>query len=131
MRTGRNGFTLLEVILGLILAGLLAMLVSTYLSRGITSPDEPILRVQRAATLANGMEAVLRDYAGMSTHTAADMTSFAARVGNFQANYGAYCADCTGSVATITLGGLSNAQLVTITNGSGQSLSHVFTVQDY
>lgn len=131
MRTGRNGFTLLEVVLGLILAGLLAMLVSTYLSRGITSPDTPILRIQRAATLANGMEAVLRDYAGMSTHTDTDMTGFAARVNSFQANYGAYCADCTGSAATITLGGLSNARLVTITNGSGQSLSHVFTVQDY
>ena len=56
MRTGQSGFTLLEVILGLILAGLLAMLVSTYLSRGIASPDVPILRVQRAATLANGMK---------------------------------------------------------------------------
>ena len=47
MTKRHNGFTLLEVILALILAGLLVMLMSAYLSRSIVSPDVPLVRVQR------------------------------------------------------------------------------------
>jgi len=131
MTTRRNGFTLLEVVLALILAGLLVMLMSAYLSRSVVSPDTPLVRVQRTATLSNAMEAVARDYGQGATHSAADLAALASRVGAFQANYGAYCSTCTGATSTLTLGPLDNALLVTIADGNGQSISRVFTVLDY
>ncbi len=131
MTRQRHGFTLLEVILALILAGLLVMLMSAYLSRSVVSPDAPLVRVQRTAILANAMEAVARDYGQGATHSASDLAALASRVGAFQTNYSAYCSSCTGATSTITLGPLDNALLVTITDGNGQSLSRVFTVLDY
>ncbi|OIO05618.1 MAG: hypothetical protein AUJ49_01015 [Desulfovibrionaceae bacterium CG1_02_65_16] len=126
-----RGFTLVEVIATLILAGLFAMMLASYLSKDIVFAHVPFQRLQKAAELSNAMEAVIRDDETMTTKTAADLTALAAKVNNFNANYGAYCATCTGSAATTTVGLLPDAILVTITNSQGETASHVFTVQNY
>jgi len=133
MKCARNaqGFTLVEIIATLIVAGLLAMMVASYLSRDILSAHVPIQRLQQASALSNAMEAVSRDYGTMPTKTAADLNTFAAKVNAFNANYGTYCPACTGTAAVTTVGLLTDTVLVTITNGQGEKAYHVFSVQNY
>lgn len=126
-----HGFSLLEVIVTLVLAGLLASAALTYFDTTTTNSALPFIRMQNATHMGNAMEAICRDYEALGTKSAADLAALAAKVNSFSANYGSYCSGCTAQASTATVGGLNNALLVKLTNAQGESTYHLFTVQDY
>jgi prepilin-type N-terminal cleavage/methylation domain-containing protein len=131
IRNSRNGFTLLELIVAIVLASLLGALLAAVFQKQIVGAYTPVQTLQNSIQTANAMEAICADYDALSTKSASDLSSLAAKVNNFSANYGTYCPTCSGSAATTTVGSLSDGILVTVTNSKGGTAKHVFTVQNY
>jgi prepilin-type N-terminal cleavage/methylation domain-containing protein len=127
----KNGFTLLEAIIGIVLAALLAAALLPLFQKGILSAYKPINNLKGAVQVSNAMEAIINDYESISTKNAANLNALAAKVNNFSANYGTYCSDCTASATTTTVGLLTDSILVTVSNSNGGTAKHVFTVQSY
>lgn len=131
MRRVPAGFSLVEVIVTLVLAGLLAVGIVTFFDRQIVGAYVPYQRMQNATQLSSAMEAVIRDYEGLSTKSSANLTGFASKVNNFSANYGTWCPTCNATASTVAVGSLSGQVLVAISNKAGETTYHLFTVQDY
>jgi prepilin-type N-terminal cleavage/methylation domain-containing protein len=130
-RNAPGGFTLVEIIAALVLAALLAGIAATIFDRQIVAAYKPAQNLRNALQVTSAMEAISRDYDALATKSASDLTSLAGKVNSFNANYGTYCATCTASAATTTVGSLNNALLVTVTHPDGGTAYHVFTVQAY
>jgi len=131
IRNGRNGFTLLEVIVAIVLAALLGTLLAAVFQKQIVGSHNPVQTLQNSIQTANAMEAICADYDALSTKSSSELSGLAAKVNTFSANYGGYCPTCSGSAATTTVGSLSDSVLVTVTNSKGGTVKHVFTVQSY
>jgi prepilin-type N-terminal cleavage/methylation domain-containing protein len=56
------GFTLIEVIVGLVVAAIMASMVYTYFGSALTQSSVPIARLQKASNLQQVMENIVADY---------------------------------------------------------------------
>jgi len=130
-RRPTHGFTLVEVIVTIIVAGLFAALLLAQFDLKITDSHEPLQRMQASEELSNAMEAIVKDYDTMTAKSTSDMALFTAKVNNFSTAYSQYAQNCTAAATTLQVGELPDAVLVTVTHNRGEKVFHVFTVQSY
>jgi prepilin-type N-terminal cleavage/methylation domain-containing protein len=62
LRNKQAGFTLIEYIVGLVIAGIVAAMVYTFFGTALTQSGVPLLRLQKEADLAKVMENITEDY---------------------------------------------------------------------
>jgi len=124
-------FTLVEVIVTLVIAGIFASMVATFFSLSTISSYKPIQRLEKSVQLNNAMEVITRDYDAMTTKNAGDLTTFSAKINQFSNNYGNICPACNGSAVTQTVGLLQNVTVVTVVNDQNEKLTHIFTILSY
>jgi prepilin-type N-terminal cleavage/methylation domain-containing protein len=58
----KNGFTLIEVIITIVIASILGMVIFTYLGNVLTKGHEPIGQVRNFGQAVEGMERVVENY---------------------------------------------------------------------
>ena len=126
----KNGFTLLEIIAIFVIGAILAVMTMPYFYSGALKSSTPIERLKDSSYLNQAMEAVVAyhdlNYASPSSSS---LTTFASNITSFLSN-NSLCQDCSVTTTTVTVGGLTNALLVTITSSSGEKIYHLFTVQN-
>jgi prepilin-type N-terminal cleavage/methylation domain-containing protein len=62
VKKSERGFTLLEYIVALVIAAIVAAMVYTYFGQAITKSSDPIFRFQKASNLRQVMENIVSDY---------------------------------------------------------------------
>ena len=62
VRNRRAGFTLIEFIVGLVIAAIVASMVYSFFGSALTQSGLPILRLQKASNLSSVMENIVADY---------------------------------------------------------------------
>ena len=78
---GRNGFTLLEVIISLILASILGVMLVSFMGSTVVQSANPVLLSQNGAYLNQIMENMGADYKYLMGTSTTPLTIFIARVG--------------------------------------------------
>ncbi|MEI6313295.1 MAG: prepilin-type N-terminal cleavage/methylation domain-containing protein [Syntrophus sp. (in: bacteria)] len=78
---GRNGFTLLEVIISLILASILGVMLVSFMGSTVVQSANPVLLSQNGAYLNQIMENMGADYKYLMATSSTPLTIFIARVG--------------------------------------------------
>jgi type II secretory pathway pseudopilin PulG len=119
-----QGFSLIEIILLIVLSGILAVMVLPYFFSGSISSNTPVERLETSAGLNKAMEAIISDY---ENNFKMDMNGLITKVNSFSEKYSSYCATCSATAKTITIGDLTDAVLVTVTSSNNEKLYHVFT----
>lgn len=76
-----QGFTLIEVIIALIVAGILAAMLVTYMGTGVAQSANPVIMAQNGSFLNQIIENMTADYKKLMAEDATPMTTFIARVG--------------------------------------------------
>jgi type II secretory pathway pseudopilin PulG len=133
-----SGFSLLELVITIVLAGFVMMMISPFFQSGITESHRPALRLQDAVALQRAMENMNGAY-GMSNKTTTALQTLSTSIGavgsSFNNQYGAYQVLENGY---ISFNGGGNEQSggttilkVTIcsTANPGTQLTQLFTVQ--
>jgi type II secretory pathway pseudopilin PulG len=139
----REGFTLVEVILGLIITGILGALLVTTLQTALTQSGQDVLTVRNAYNLEAVMENINSDYIGMinpqatGTSILDDLMSNLGTANYYHSSY-SYSVDSMirfndfvdGADPDTLVPGTSNANggilRVTISDASGMTLSALF-----
>ena len=78
---GRNGFTLLEVIISLIVASILGVMLVSFMGSTVVQSANPVLLSQNGAYLNQIMENMGADYKYLMATSSTPLTIFIARVG--------------------------------------------------
>ena len=78
---GRNGFTLLEVIISLILASILGVMLVSFMGSTVVQSANPVLLSQNGAYLNQIMENMGADYKYLMATSSTPLTTFIANVG--------------------------------------------------
>jgi prepilin-type N-terminal cleavage/methylation domain-containing protein len=130
----RCGFTLIEVIVVLIVAGIFSAIVIPLFRSGVTTSSIPMSRLNSSMNLNAAISMIVSDYETNSCCNVKDsnsLTALKARIQDFSTNYGAYCSTCSATVTyPATVGSLTNAMIVTVTNSeTNEKVTHVFTIQ--
>lgn len=130
----RFGFTLIEVIVVLVVAGIFAAIVIPLFRAGVTTSSVPMSRFNSSMNLNAAMSMIVSDYETNSCCNVKDSNSLTAlktRIENFSTNYGSYCSTCSAKVTyPTTVGSLTNVMIVTVTNSeTNEKVTHVFTIQ--
>ena len=81
MKLRNQGFTLIEVIIALIVASILAAMLVTYMGTGVVQSANPVITAQNGSYLNQIMENMTADYKKLMAENATPMTTFIDRVG--------------------------------------------------
>ena len=87
----QNGFSLLEVIVTLVVAGILAAMLVQFMGANITRSVTPVVNVQNAYAAESVMESMLADYKKLLVQDIAPMATFKSRVDS--GYYGTYAVE--------------------------------------
>lgn len=84
---GRNrGFTLLEVIIALVVASILAAMLVSFMGSGVVQSVNPVLQARNGAYLNQIMENMTADYKYLMSTDATPLNTFSTRVGDVNAS---------------------------------------------
>ena len=78
----RPGFTLLEVIVAMTLAAIMAAMLVPYMGTILVNSTEPVIMVQRNATLTRVMENMATDYKALMATDLTPLTTLTSRIQN-------------------------------------------------
>ena len=123
----RNGFTLIEVLLTLILVGLLAGMVVPYFLSGVTHTADPIVNMPSPLSVQGIMANVVQGYYSSPVYQH-DLTQMSASITS--GNYGLTANHTIAKDLTFKFdpADVSTALKVTITdNASHQTVTYIFT----
>jgi prepilin-type N-terminal cleavage/methylation domain-containing protein len=83
MKTAKNtiGFTLIEVIVAIVILGIMATMLVTFMNASVTRSAEPVLIAQRGAYLNSIMENMTADFKELMATDESPMATFRSRVG--------------------------------------------------
>lgn len=128
---GTFGFTLIEIILLLVFAGLISSMTLSYFISGASTSNKPVDRLAASALLNKAMEIIVKDYNANITKNEAGINTLAGKINKCGTNEDTtdYCSGCTGKVEKVTVGPLTDSRLLTLTR-NGENIYHVFTVQE-
>ncbi len=135
----KRGFTLIEVIAALIVAGLMGAMLVAFLGSGVMRSADPVILAQNGAYLNEIMESMVADYKRLQTTNPGPtgLQTFASRVNSMPADYGSgYTATArwitipaTGANVTATSGscaGTSNCNLQVSVSYKGLTVTEIF-----
>ena len=78
----RPGFTLLEVIVAMTLAAIMAAMLVPFMGANMMRSAEPVIMVQRNAALTQAMENIANDYKALMATDTTPLTTLATRIQN-------------------------------------------------
>lgn len=78
---GRKGFTLLEVIVGLVVLAVMAAMLVTFMGTGVVQSANPVLLAQNGAYINQIVENMSADYKYLMSTNASPLSTFITRVG--------------------------------------------------
>jgi prepilin-type N-terminal cleavage/methylation domain-containing protein len=81
-KSGPTGFTLVEVIVSLIVAGILAAMLVTFMGSSVAQSANPVVQSQNGAYLNQIMENMTADYKKLMAESASPISTFMSRVGS-------------------------------------------------
>ena len=133
-----SGFTLLELVITIVLAGLVMMMISPFFQSGVTESHRPALRLQDAVALQRTMETMNGAY-GASNRSTTALQAFSTSVGavgsSHNNQFGAYRVveksyiSFNGSGDEQTWGTAILKVTICSRTNSGTQLTQLFTVQ--
>jgi prepilin-type N-terminal cleavage/methylation domain-containing protein len=89
-----SGFTLIELVLTIVLAGIIMMLITPYFQSGITTSHLPALRLQDAVAIQRVMESINGAYRAILNKDTAALQTLSNNIGSagssFNNQFGAY-----------------------------------------
>jgi prepilin-type N-terminal cleavage/methylation domain-containing protein len=130
----RPGFTLLEVIVTIIIASIMATMLVTYMGNNLIHSTEPVIMVQRNVALTRVMENIANDYKVLMVTDLTPLATLSTRIQNGNINdpadswpdFGYYnVVTCTQETG-LESGDYSQILRVTISSGD-QRLTALFT----
>lgn len=80
-RNGRKGFTLLEVIVGLVVLAVMAAMLVTFMGTGVVQSANPVLLAQNGAYINQIVENMSADYKYLMSTDPTPLATFGTRVG--------------------------------------------------
>ena len=133
---GQKGFTLLEVVITLVVAAILATIITQFMGTSLTRSSEPLVKLQEGLSLGEVMERMTADYKRLLATDDDPLGTFKANVenGNIVGNtpyYGEYSRTTeyigfTGGAEVPDSSGDNRVLKVVISSGD-QSLVSLFT----
>ena len=136
LRADKAGFTLIEIIIGLLAFSILAVMLTTQLSSYVERSVEPMTNLTDTMTIYSVMEKISLDYdinmgltlAGLQTKIGAEGTSQSTIYGDYYVINNDYYECDAGSSTTFSTGG-TKTLLVTvgIQGNTGINVSNLFT----
>lgn len=135
-RTGQRGFTLLEILITVIVAGILAAMFVEFMGTSMIRSAEPLISAKEGFSLSEVMEKMTADYKFLLTTDITPLQTFKTHVenGNVVANdpyFGEYTPqtqyiDFQGGSEVVDTSGDNRTLKVTLTHGD-QTLVALFT----
>jgi prepilin-type N-terminal cleavage/methylation domain-containing protein len=124
-----KGFTLIEVIITLLVAAVLALILVTFMGTGVTRSTMPVIWTQNQYELSEVMDKITADYRSAVSNTGFDLSDFKTQI---DSTYSSYIAD-TGYTEFIWNGSFyeesgSDTNILKVTIGKNdQALTVLFT----
>ncbi len=134
-RRGREGFTLIEVIITIVVVAILASMVYTYFGPAITGSATPVTRLEAAMTAQSAMENVTADYlANYSSNLQGLQNKLGAEGSALNSSYGQgtlidnhFITWSGGNDVKVPSPGISNCLEVTVRDTIGEMLTQIYT----
>ncbi|HOO90595.1 MAG TPA: prepilin-type N-terminal cleavage/methylation domain-containing protein [Syntrophales bacterium] len=79
-RNSSSGFTLIEVIVTLVIASILAVIVFTFMNTGVTKSGMPVIWTKHEYELSEVMDKVTADYRNAVGNPSFDLSSFKSQI---------------------------------------------------
>lgn len=122
----QKGFTLIEVIIALVVGGLLAVMIATFVGSSFTSAGGPVNNLRDTLALYSVMEKIQTDY---DHNQSLDLAGLKAKISNAESNasvYGAFhilyndYVECNPAVST-TFSGSAGSTMLLVTISDPQN----------
>lgn len=132
----QSGFTLIEIIITLVIAGILGAVLYSYFGKTFTSSSNPVIRLKKAFNHQKIMENITADYMkNYTTNIVTLKTKIGAEATNKNNSYGQYYVvnnryiKFVSQTEAVDDTGINNLLKVTIKNDLGETLTVLFVKQ--
>lgn len=132
----QSGFTLIEIIITLVIAGILGAVLYSYFGKTFTSSSNPVVRLSKAFGLQQVIENITADYLkNYTTNLVTLKTNIGAEATNQNNSYGQYYVvnnryiKFVSQTEAVDDTGINNLLKVTIKNDLGETLTVLFVKQ--